>query len=730
VGKEHSVDKELIDSFVIETRDYLDEIEPTLLEFASGSISEDMETINSIFRAFHSVKGSAGFLGFKTFESVTHRAENILDKVRIGKAKLTSQIVDVLCETIDMFRNMLETVEHTGLDTGFEEEAQEVKDLLDGLLRHEESEVDDKPEEDNPRVINQKSVVEINLIPPPEQRVEITPEMAKLFLSEVEELLESLEHALLCLNGEEQMDGDPIAEAFRSIHSFKGNCGIMGLVDLQNLSHFMESILDLVKNKVMELTEDMTESLLKLTDVLRKTVLGLEEQPDGNIAGLAVYLELLTSYMPEKISKKVSEVKQIKARENLAAFEQKSSAAAKASGAKNITRQDIRVDLSKVDSLLDLIGELVIAEAMVTRNPLVSNIDDPVYERSKHQLRRITTDLQDIAMSIRMVPLAPTFRKMIRLVHDVSSKAGKQIDLKIVGEETEIDKTVIEKISDPLVHIVRNACDHGIESPDERKAAGKPPHGQVIIEGRHEDGEVWILVKDDGKGLHRDVIAKKAVEKNIISAEEVAQLTDSKVFNLIFEPGFSTAAKVTDISGRGVGMDVVRKNIERLNGKVDIQSVPGEGSVFILRIPLTLAIIDGMLVRVGNHVYTLPLLSIQESFRPNKQMITCTPDGGELVKLRNEMLPVLRLAKIFNQTGEFTELIAGTLVVVEDDDNRIALFVDELMGQQQTVIKGLSSYLGNARGTSGCTILGDGTISLIVDVGSLVKMYQANGVLV
>ncbi len=377
--------------------------------------------------------------------------------------------------------------------------------------------------------------------------------------------------------------------------------------------------------------------------------------------------------------------------------------------------------MHKLDILINLVGELVIAESMVTRCPAVAHVEDEYYNRAKHQLRRICDDLQDVAMSVRMIPLSATFRKMIRLVHDLGTKTGKKIKLNLVGEETEVDKTVIEQIADPLVHIVRNSCDHGIETPEARMAAGKPEMGEVILEGKHEGGEVWITIKDDGNGLNRDKILSKALDKGLVG-NEAKDWPDDRIFKLVFEPGFSTADKVTDVSGRGVGMDVVKRNIEKLNGRIDIASKQGQGSTFTLRIPLTLAIVDAMLVRVGQGKYMIPTLTIRESLVPTMSQVTVTPEGREILRLREEMVPVVRLYDVFGCDADATKLKDGILIVAEDGGRSYAFFVDEIIGQQQTVIKGLPDYIGEANGFSGCTILGDGTVSLIVDVGAVSQM--------
>jgi two-component system chemotaxis sensor kinase CheA len=338
-------------------------------------------------------------------------------------------------------------------------------------------------------------------------------------------------------------------------------------------------------------------------------------------------------------------------------------------------------------------------------------------------MSKIIRDLQEMAMVLRMVPVSGLFRRMIRLVHDLSAKAGKKVDLQLSGEETEVDKTVIETITDPLVHLLRNSLDHGLESPSDREKAGKSEKGLVKLSARHEEGEVWITVEDDGWGLNRDKLLAKASSKGLITGNG-SDMSDKAVFNLIFAPGFSTAEKITDISGRGVGMDVVRKNLEKINGKIDVESRQGKGTRVRLRIPLTMAIIDGMLIRVGLTRCILPLLAIREIFCPELGAITVTPDGLELVKVRGQFFPIVRLHDIVNNQPGTEKLNEGVLVLVEHQETRVCLFVDEILGQQQTVIKGLSEYLGNARCVSGCTILGDGQVCLILDVGTLVEVNK------
>ena len=374
-----------------------------------------------------------------------------------------------------------------------------------------------------------------------------------------------------------------------------------------------------------------------------------------------------------------------------------------------------------MDSLINLIGELVIAENMVVNNPDLAGLELENFGKASQHMSKIIRDLQEMAMVIRMIPVSGLFRRMIRLVHDLSAKGGKKVDLQLTGDETEVDKTVIETITDPLVHLLRNSLDHGLESPEDRLKNGKPEKGVLKLSARHEEGEVWITLEDDGWGIDRDKLLAKAISKGLVQGDG-SDMSDKAVYSLIFAPGLSTAEKITDISGRGVGMDVVRKNLEKIKGKIDVNSAKGKGTKVTLRIPLTMAIIEGMLIRVGDARCILPLLSIREIFCPELDAVTVTPDGLELVKVRGEFFSVVRLAAVLNNQTGTNKLNEGVVVLVEHQDSKICLFIDEILGQQQTVIKGLSEYLGDARCVSGCTILGDGRVCLILDVGTLVEM--------
>ena len=382
------------------------------------------------------------------------------------------------------------------------------------------------------------------------------------------------------------------------------------------------------------------------------------------------------------------------------------------------------MNVAKLDKLMDLVGEMVIAEAMVIQNPDLRGLELENFHTASRHLHKITTELQDMVMSIRMVPLANTFHKMHRIVRDMCKKLDKEVKLEIIGEETEVDKNIIEHISDPLMHLVRNSIDHGIELPSEREAKGKPAVGIITLEAKNSGSDVLVIIRDDGKGLNKEKILSRARENELLTKPE-NEMTDKEIYNLIFIPGFSTKEKISEFSGRGVGMDVVTKNIEEVGGSASIDSIEGKGTTITLKIPLTLAIIDGMTVRVGHSRYTIPITAIKESFRPGENDVFRDPDGNEMIMVRGECYSILRLHKCYDVKTDITEFTEGILIMVEQDERIICLFADELVGQQQVVVKTLPNYIKNTRkiqGLAGCTLLGDGSISLILDVAGIVSL--------
>jgi two-component system chemotaxis sensor kinase CheA len=524
---------------------------------------------------------------------------------------------------------------------------------------------------------------------------------------------------------------------------------------MEKLSHSSENVLDRFREKTLAPTDKIINLILEIIDFLRNALNSIENGQSPNIPATPGLVSLLKDYSgaekdqknSESEKKDVVEKRQEKQAEKKKPVEKqvekqdvkdkeedkkpkpvkKEIPKAPPTKKSSSVRQSVRVDVEKLDVLLDLVGELVIAEAMVAQNPDLKGIDASLerFERAAMQLNKITRDLQDIANSIRMIPLAGTFRRMVRLVRDLSQKANKKVDLKIVGEDTEVDKTVIEQITDPLIHIIRNSLDHGLETPDDRKKVDKNPTGTLLLEAKYVGGEVWITIEDDGRGLNREKILNRAIERELISGDP-NDLPDEQVWQFIFHPGFSTAEKITDVSGRGVGMDVVKRNIENTRGKVDIKSNEGKGTQVILRIPLTLAIIDGMLVKVGEERYTIPITAIRESLQIEPGMVTETMDGQEIIRVREELIPVVRLHSLFSVPTEVTKLEEGIITIVENDGNTVCLYLDEVLEQQQIVIKGMSDYIGNHECVSGCTILGDGDISLILDIAGIIEFARNN----
>ncbi|MDD2216460.1 MAG: chemotaxis protein CheA [Eubacteriales bacterium] len=386
----------------------------------------------------------------------------------------------------------------------------------------------------------------------------------------------------------------------------------------------------------------------------------------------------------------------------------------------------INVDLNKLDELMDLVGEIVIAESMVTGNSDLAGLELDNFRKSARQLGKLMNELQDIVMSIRMIPIASTFHKMSRIVRDMSKKLAKDVDFIMVGESTEMDKTIIDGIADPLMHLVRNAMDHGIENREERIAANKNPTGKLVLSAQNVGGDIIISMNDDGKGIDPDGILEKAKEKNLLSKPE-NEMTEREIFNLLTLPGFSTNSVVTEFSGRGVGMDVVRKGVEKVGGTVTIESSKGLGTNVFFKIPLTLAIIESMEIKVGEHIYTIPITNVRESFKASKEQLLCDPDGNEMIMIRGVCYPIIRLHTIFNVVGDFTEIEDGILLLVDSGECLACIFADKLIGKNQVVVKPLPFYLNHYAtkgcGIAGCTIMGNGNISLILDIRAILNRY-------
>ena len=565
--------------------------------------------------------------------------------------------------------------------------------------------------------------------------VEIDTDLLSEFCNESEEHFLQAEQALMTLeiNPSEK---EAVNVVFRAFHTVKGTSGFVGLGCVTELAHKAETFFDRFRKGTLVMqgvfTDMAFEALDMLKGILRATTDALAT---GKLPLPPHYTDLLqrlesagsmtaSAVAPvavERAPMRMQEEAAIPAEATGESGEVKvADGIRKKSGQGNEADGSVKVSTTRMDNLINMVGELVIAQSMVSQDPAIQQGADQRLMRNVSELSKITRSLQELALAMRMVSVKATFQKMARLVRDLARKSGKEILFETEGEDTELDRTMVESIADPLVHMVRNAADHGVESPEDRVAAGKPRQGRIVLRAAHEGGAVVITLTDDGKGLNREKILAKAVERGLI--EPGAQLTDAEIHNVIFMPGFSTADKITDVSGRGVGMDVVRTNVEALRGTVEISSKPGEGSVFSVRLPLTLAIIDGMVIRAGSERFVLPIVAITETYRPKPEDLSTVRGQAELVMLRGDLIPIHRLGRTFRISDAGQELTDCILVVIESKGRRLALVVDELLGQQQVVIKSLGSMFEKVIGVSGGAILGDGRISLILDVDGLMKL--------
>ena len=679
-------------TYLEESFEGLDVMETGLLELPPGT--PDNEKINEIFRAAHSIKGGSGTFGFSEIAGFTHVLETLLDEMRDGRRDVTQESIDAMLAAVDILRDMLTKLQaHEPID---EERASEVQSVLEAILGGG-SAGDSEPES--------AQAAEPEVAKGGDWTVHILPE---------KELLQTGNEPLRIFRELETIGKLNVSADWEALP---------GSSTFDPESLYMKWELTLSGDSVNE--DDIKEVF---------------EWIDGDGAEIKIIPPTVESKVEAVVATPVAEVVEVSATsatpEPVAKAPAKPAAkpAAKASDAKAPKQEgSIRVDLSKIDQMVNLVGELVITQSMLSQfgeqaeqssdNSEEANMEwvEKLKEGLTH-LERHTRELQESVMNIRMLPVSFAFNRMPRIVHDVSQKLGKHIDLVMEGEGTELDKTMLEQLTDPLVHIVRNSIDHGIETPEVRSASGKPEMGTVKMAAFHQGGNILIQITDDGAGIDYRRIEAKAIEKGVI--EEDHNLNKDEIVDLIFHAGFSTADVVSDISGRGVGMDVVRRNIRGLGGSVDVKTTVGEGSVFTIRLPLTLAILDGQLCSVGSQTYVFPLVSIIESIQVDKALVKGIAGETELYKLRDSYIPVIRLHKKLGVNDAQEDLSDGLLVVVEDGGQRAGIFVDDLLGQQQVVIKSLDSNFMKIEGIAGATILGDGTVSLILDVTETVTSHK------
>lgn len=679
--------QEIHDVFFEESLEGLDAMEAGLLGLSPGR-DNDPEIINTIFRAAHSIKGGAATFGFLAISNFTHGVETLLDQVRSGEREVTEELIEVWLASVDAIRDMLATLQGNA-----DIDPMAVADLqkqIDDLLAGEVTAPGASAGGTQAVAPAETGAVTWKIHFAPHEEILKTGNEPSRIFRELAELGE-LEVSSTLSSGVDFDSMDPE-------HCYSS-------WDLELRSE--------VERAQIEEVFDWVSGQCELTIQAANQ--------DSNASATPVSATVQAESTPAAAADKS------------AAPAKPETGPAKASGGSSGGKDSgsIRVSIDKIDSLLNLVGELVITQSMLARfgdndgrGAAPQGLRDGLMVLERH-----TRELQESAMQIRMLPIGASFSRFKRLVRDISSKLGKKVELKLSGENTELDKTVLEKMSDPLVHLVRNSLDHGIEMPDVRKAAGKDETGTLHLSAYHEGGNIVIQVEDDGAGLDKEKIFAKAVERGIVSAND--QLSDDQIHNLIFQAGFSTADAVSDLSGRGVGMDVVRRNITDLGGRIDVQSRPGQGSTLKIRLPLTLAILDGQLVAVGSDVYIFSLLSIVETVLVFPSEVSGLVGKGSVYRLRDEYIPVIRLSDAFKLSSDqppktYLEREGELLVVVESDGKKMGLFVDELLDQQQVVIKSLEENYMPVQGLAGATILGDGNVALIIDVPSLVHNMDFN----
>ncbi|BAO45035.1 chemotaxis protein CheA [Thiolapillus brandeum] len=671
---------EFLDVFLEECFEGLEAMESGLLHLDEGT---DLEEINTIFRAAHSIKGGSAAFGFDHISQFTHVMETLLDELRNGSRQVDKSIVDLLLASVDILREMVEGLKTE--ETPDEARVAELKKALEMALdNNRPADTEEKPLTAANAPVEDTDLTEvvswhIRFVPGPDlfrngnDPVRIFQALAELGSLQVRTdtgdlpSLSELDPTLCHLRWEATLEGTVTEEQIREIFSWvEGDCQL----------------------------EISRQALAKEPDTTGVT----EEEA-------AASEPVASTAAPTEKSK---------------------TPAVKPAKPGNRESSSIRVSIEKVDLLINLVGELVITQSMLNQAGLTQaqggGASAEALLNGLAQLERNTRELQENMLQLRMLPINVAFNRFPRLVRDLCNKMGKKVDLVLTGEQTEVDKTVLEKIGDPLVHLVRNSLDHGLETPEVRAAAGKPEQGRLELSAQHESGNIVIRIIDDGAGLNREKILHKAIENGLVNEKD--ELSEERIDNLIFQPGFSTADKVSDLSGRGVGMDVVKRNINDLGGTVSIQSRQGKGSTVMIRLPLTLAILDGQLASIGEDTYILPLISIVESLQIRRENLSSVAGSTELYHFRDEYIPIIRLNRLLGNTGGIESLEQGLLVVVEAEGQHAGLFVDRLQGQQQVVIKSLETNFQQLEGVSGATILGDGQVALILDIPGLVHLFH------
>jgi len=690
----------MMEMFVFESNQNLEQLEQILIQSEkNGSFSTD--EINDIFRIMHTLKGSAAMMVVNEVAALAHAMEDIFFYLRENKPEHVdcSSLVDMILDAADFIKKEIDKLDAGEKADGAAEELIALTKKTLANLKQANEGIGAAADEST----SKKKILPGNIEP------------------------------IAALRGKADVaviDLDEPVNVFQALIIYQPDCemeNIRAYTVLNNLKNYIaeehhypadiledETSIDVIRKQGFSLCFTTSKDYDEVLELLNQTIFLKDLK--------LVQLLDVTQWEHWKTEEKAALPADLVEKKDVQKVEA-SKTIKKAEPKENAHQSMISVNVGKLDILMDLVGELVIAEAMVTQNPDLHGLELENFNKAARQLKKISSELQDGVMAIRMVPLTGTFQKMNRIVRDMSQKLNKTVELHLVGEETEVDKNVIEHISDPLMHVIRNSIDHGIELPEDRQKVGKPAAGNIILEAKNAGSEVVINIVDDGKGFNREKILEKARANHLIHKNE-ADLTDREIYAFVFAPGFSTNEKVTEFSGRGVGMDVVMKNINAVGGNILANSEPGKGCSITFKIPLTLAIITGMNIRIGRARYTIPIASIRESFKPSPKDIIIDPDGNEMVMVRGKCHPVVRLHELYHIDTAVKEFTEGIMVMVKTEKMILGLFADELLGQQQIVVKPIPSFIKNISktlGITGCTLLGDGSISLILDSVGIVN---------
>ncbi|MDD5053402.1 MAG: chemotaxis protein CheA [Sulfuricurvum sp.] len=689
--------------FIEEAGEIIEKLDVDILRFEENS--SDFDLLNEIFRGVHTLKGNANAFGFSRLGEFVHHFEDVLDHYRSTKEDVEEHHLELFVGSVDIIKEVM-VCEMDALS--------ELPDDYDVCLGKIKELISTKR---NKEVI---AVVEVMMEPiadlASEFGINCDDEFENSVINGIQTLQTAQENGLKLYRVDLMLDTDAYKRGFDHM---------MFIALLKEEAVSMESFFNMETIKPIDsfICDENTIAKVSVILLSSKSKTDLEEnfeflfENEYKIVEIEPIVIIKEEVAPVIIDMRKSEDRrQVNRRETTSSGENSTSTIMSA-------KSTIRIDTFKLDELFDSVGELVIAQNFIAQNEKIQAIEDESIKRTIETLSKITKRIQDRVMSLRMVAIRDTFDKMKRVVRDTSKKTGKELHLNVQGEDTEIDKTMIDSLSDPLIHIIRNAIDHGLEADaDERIAAGKKVEGNITLRAYHKSGSIIISVSDDGRGINKDKVFRKAIERGIITGDE--NLTDSQIFGLIMQPGFSTADAISDLSGRGVGLDVVKTSIEKLRGKIEIESREGEGTTFSMVLPLTLAIIDGMLVQTAGEIYIIPTLSVVESFRPDREIVHALKGQGEFVSLRGQHLPIIRLSDVFDLPTGRIEPWDAILVCVETAAGRIAIMVDELVGRQQVVIKPLGKSLAKLKEISGGAILGSGDIALILNIDELRPLIE------